>query len=697
MFGTSFRARLSGLLIFVAFAPATAAETLLRIGLATDLARFEAPCCDSAWRVAIDGGVLALEKAALIEPAPGITGKAIYRVQVTALKDEAQAQGLADWLGRELKTPSAVSFDATSGLFRVRIGAFSERARAEALQPKLEAFELGAGWVVAEGGDLHDPAFLIRQGNLVHQLKGRFLRLESGGVPLSHNGLRFRGDLLLYLNDRGLLNLINEVALEDYLRGVVPKEFGPELYDQIEAQKAQAIAARTFALRNRGEFAAEGYDLCATPRCQVYGGMAVEHPLSDRAIAETRNLVVLWRGEPIEAMYTATSGGHTENVEVMFPKKRAPYLRGVPCVEAGATSLAGKIATRFPMALVERLLPAEATGPAVLQARLEQLAVVAGLGRPKDRMRGDARAEASRAEAGRAEAWRFITSVFDLVLDPDLAAVDMATNALAERLDSPPASWQERDRALARLLVELDFGTRATEPLSPADQARLVLALALYLGAIEEQQAYFLAADERRLNLRLGARRLAFDLPADVLTIRADGTAKALELTPGDPVRVFFEKGQIVALVERRPAVAVDLERHAARQRWTDFKSDQELAATIHARFPDFRLSGLQVLSRGVSQRVGRLRLIGAGGREEILEGLAVRFTLELWDNLFWVERAREQAKSGWRFHGRGWGHGVGMSQAGAYAMAKRGASSVEILEHYYSGVEIGKYPGAKR
>jgi hypothetical protein len=224
-----------------------------------------------------------------------------------------------------------------------------------------------------------------------------------------------------------------------------------------------------------------------------------------------------------------------------------------------------------------------------------------------------------------------------------------------------------------------------------------VLELALYLGAVEEQQAYFLAVGDRRLNLRLGSRRLGFDLPEDVLTLRADGAAKPLELAPGDPVRVFFEKGQIVALVERRAALAVDLERHAARRRWTVFKSDQELAATIHKRFPDFRLSGLQVLSRGISQRVGRLRLLGAGGREEILEGLALRFTLELWDNLFWVERAREQGKSGWRFQGRGWGHGVGMSQAGAYAMAKRGASFAEILEHYYSGVEIGPWPGAKR
>ena len=70
-----------------------------------------------------------------------------------------------------------------------------------------------------------------------------------------------------------------------------------------------------------GEFSSEGYDICSTPRCQVYGGMIAEHPFSDRAIEETAGQVVLFGDVPAETFYGSTCGGHTENVEVVFPLK----------------------------------------------------------------------------------------------------------------------------------------------------------------------------------------------------------------------------------------------------------------------------------------------------------------------------------------------------------------------------------------
>ena len=141
-----------------------------------------------------------------------------------------------------------------------------------------------------------------------------------------------------------------EVSVEEYLRGVVPKEMGPELYDRLEALKAQTVAARTYTLKNLGEFADEGYDICATPRCQVYGGMGVEHPLSDEAISETSGEVMVFDGQLVEALYSSTCGGHTENVNVIFPLKDQPYLKGVACLEAGIDQVSGHLAngTLFP-------------------------------------------------------------------------------------------------------------------------------------------------------------------------------------------------------------------------------------------------------------------------------------------------------------------------------------------------------------
>ena len=92
-------------------------------------------------------------------------------------------------------------------------------------------------------------------------------------------------------------------------------------------------------MRNRNEFSEDGYDICATPRCQVFGGKSAEHALSDRAIAETSGQMLLWRGRPADTLYSASCGGHTEDVEVVFPKKTDSYLRGVACWEAGSSTL----------------------------------------------------------------------------------------------------------------------------------------------------------------------------------------------------------------------------------------------------------------------------------------------------------------------------------------------------------------------
>ena len=90
---------------------------------------------------------------------------------------------------------------------------------------------------------------------------------------------KFRGGARILVNSRGLLNVINELNLEDYVRGVVPNEMGPKVYDELEALKAQALAARTYAVNRMGDFRSEGYDICNTAACQVYEGFGTEAEL----------------------------------------------------------------------------------------------------------------------------------------------------------------------------------------------------------------------------------------------------------------------------------------------------------------------------------------------------------------------------------------------------------------------------------
>jgi len=147
---------------------------------------------------------------------------------------------------------------------------------------------------------------------------------------LSADSAPYRGVFELLPADDARLTVVNVVNLEDYLRGVVPNELAPKAFRQIEAQKAQAVAARSYALAHLGDYSSRGYDVCATAACQVYRGFASEHPLTDRAVAETRGIVATWRGRPIHAFYTSTCGGHTEEGTAVF-EDGAPYLRGVAC------------------------------------------------------------------------------------------------------------------------------------------------------------------------------------------------------------------------------------------------------------------------------------------------------------------------------------------------------------------------------
>ncbi|HEX8183405.1 MAG TPA: SpoIID/LytB domain-containing protein, partial [Blastocatellia bacterium] len=155
-------------------------------------------------------------------------------------------------------------------------------------------------------------------------------------LPVRIAGKEYRGEIHLVLNRRGKINVINALRLEDYLRGVVAMELPPGPYPAIEALKAQAVAARTYALAHRGQFRDEGYDLRDDARSQVYAGATGEHRLTNRAVEETRGMVAVYPGEdgrlaPIEAVYTANCGGRTENNEEVFGGKPLPYLRSVAC------------------------------------------------------------------------------------------------------------------------------------------------------------------------------------------------------------------------------------------------------------------------------------------------------------------------------------------------------------------------------
>lgn|SRR5574344_1558955 len=136
----------------------------------------------------------------------------------------------------------------------------------------------------------------------------------------------YRGQIIIE-NFGGQLVVMNNLPLEDYLLGVVPAEM-PSSWSY-EALKAQAIAARSYAIANRGKHASHGYDLKDTPEDQAYGGASAERSSTNSAVIETKGVVITYNQRVIPAFYSASAGGHTLNASDVW-NKDLPYLKSVP-------------------------------------------------------------------------------------------------------------------------------------------------------------------------------------------------------------------------------------------------------------------------------------------------------------------------------------------------------------------------------
>ena len=165
-------------------------------------------------------------------------------------------------------------------------------------------------------------------------LNGKFYQIYSDYVVLkapaggfvSAKGKWYRG-ILIVQNKNKKLTVINEVDLEDYLKGVVPSEM-PSSWE-LEALKAQAIAARSYALANLGKRASLGYDLKDTPEDQAYGGASAETSKTNLAVESTGGQVLTYNMKVIPAYYSASAGGQTINASAAWGND-LPFIRSVP-------------------------------------------------------------------------------------------------------------------------------------------------------------------------------------------------------------------------------------------------------------------------------------------------------------------------------------------------------------------------------
>ena len=139
-------------------------------------------------------------------------------------------------------------------------------------------------------------------------------------------GYKYYGGFQYTRRDGGDLTVVNMLEMDDYICGVVPYEMSPSW--PLEALKAQAVSARTYAASQLGKHASSGFDLCNGTCCQAYLGVNVNAPDCEEAVRSTSGIYVTYEGKYANTFYHSCDGGATENSENVF-YEAIPYLKGV--------------------------------------------------------------------------------------------------------------------------------------------------------------------------------------------------------------------------------------------------------------------------------------------------------------------------------------------------------------------------------
>lgn len=544
-----------------------------------------------------------------------------------------------------------------------------------------------------------------------------FASSDEANAPVRFNDKPYRGRLEVFANTRGALTVVNVIGLEDYVRGVVPNELS---FPAIEALKAQAIAARTYALKNRGQFASEGYDLLPTTRSQVYRGLTSETPLTTRAVDETRGVLATYKGEPINALYTSTCGGRTEDAKNIFIDD-VPYLRGRECV--------AEIKAPFAPFMVKSsrdLFEIKDEEDLVL-ARDAALLIVNGYNLPSDKISSSWLADDIEAD----EAREWLTTTARLSRNPSfkppedikklpafstalIAAVfgEKRADALLNSADidyllgfRDAEDIPTDNRADVAMLVRDGhlslFADATMRPKADLSRGRALHAIARILeskGSFAMQKGNTRPASNGVLVLRGNrSKEQPIVVSRDAFLFRQFGEnlyqVKSLALVGGEPVTFHVNAKGEVDYLEVRPAIdGASAERFSPFTNWTTELSLSAVQARLSRSVRGIgAITDLRVVARGTSRRVIDLEVIGTQGVGHVRGG-RIRSVLGLREQLFVIDRVYSGDRvAGFVFVGRGWGHGVGMCQYGAYGLAKQGLNVEQILKTYYSGIELTK------
>jgi stage II sporulation protein D len=693
-------ARSSNALTRVDSVAKTIVEPRIRVGLLSDQTSVTFPRIDGGYYVVTDTGASTLRRG-FTDSAPLGDTAIRYAVQAGAISDKASAETFATRLRTDTGQRVDAIFDPAAGLYRILAGDFAETQSAQPLRNQLIAGGYGKDMMVVRRptdqqferrhqivDDEGEKSTLGGESILVMPVKAETITIDQK---------LYRTAARVFINSRGLLNIVNELNLEDYLRGVVPAEMGPKIYDEIEGLKAQAIAARTYAVRNLGQFRSEGYDICPGPACQAYKGFSGEDALSDQAVRESAGLILTYEGQPIDALYTATCGGETSDVGTMFPGRSEPYLKRARCVELQMTSIAGRADTGIlsELQFTAQVFAAAAglTNTDTWAAADVQRAVIAAT-----RLAGLGVAPAILpASSRRGDVLQYLGSIFGFA-----RYAGVVTLPEDRKYFFAQSASDQRAYLAAAFLIK--FGFLPTQHLDRIDinaampRDELYGLLGSWLrkhGALNEITGKILTVDGRQVAIKADGKATTYTLPDNVPIWRRLGDRyqeyKSVPVMIGDRAFLLVDERRVpIGMVVQANVDGASFDRTSSFASWTRSYRADELVISINKRNPIRQLMGIRPLAVDASQRIAEMEVTAEGGRTFTLRGLPIRWSLNVPDNLFVFEKTVDpDGMDRYTFFGKGWGHGVGMCQVGAYGMAFRGWKAEQILKNYYTGVDI--------
>jgi stage II sporulation protein D len=421
--------------------------------------------------------------------------------------------------------------------------------------------------------------------------------------------------------------------------------------------------------------------------------------------------VAAYRGKLIDALYTSTCGGLTEDASNVFVGRPEPYLKSTECIYekqtewtlegpeslpimAGNRNIDREVAWLVSLGLLpEGPRPEFYREPASVEEGLAWVRSAASfLGKPTDGLIPSRGAMDYPALAGLlVQAFQWEDRVRNLMLKSE---VDFIMR------DFPRYKGEARDN----LAYLVHTGVLSSSP-EMADETRPVtrgeLALALWRSVRgyhdPARQGVFRGLVADGLQVEDGEElRVLRRSPDCFLFRRHEGEvmrASRLTLLGGEKVS-WSERDGLVGLLE---VEGVDegnvLDRGSSYHSWQVRLTREELEKRIREYYPIGGLVDLEVTARGASRRVAALSVTGTES-QVVVKGLKVRWVLGLRDTLFAIDREFGSGGevSHFVFSGRGWGHGVGLCQVGAYRMAMAGAGYRDILKKYYKDIRVTKY-----